>query len=465
MEYFQYFRLDGPPFQPASPRGAVYLSPTHMEGLATLEKGLTSDLSGLTLLTGEAGTGKTTLIYSLLQRDYKRVRVAHIDDPKLSFLEMMQVVMSQLQLYAAGTTKLDYLNAIDHLLDLHGKEERIAIVVDEAQVLTDDTLEELRLVSNRGQREDRCLQLVLVGQPELAERLKKPELRQLNQRISSRGVLKPLTPAQAIMYVESKLIAQNGTVAGIFEPRALPHLLKKSDGIPRKINMLCHTAMNAAFYANERKVSVATAKKTALEYHDSVAIVRRQPSRKRLWLIPPMAVGAGVGALLLLGEVYPNGASEWVREHTIALGKAKRVEQADDQNPLDFGVKPIAPAALAPQSVESGTAPRSPIAGPMSVPGIHLDPTAPAAAAVSASNQPGASAGTQQGRQITVRPGDTLETIAIRYYGSKDGISDLIAANPQITDINQLSVGQTINLPASPEPRAVHVQTTVDSVE
>src|ERR1700731_2297755 len=259
MEYYQYFRLDGPPFQPASPRGAVYLSPTHLEGLATLEKGLTSDLSGLTLLTGEAGTGKTTLIYSLLQRDYKRVRVAHIDDPKLSFLEMMQVVMTQLQLYPAGTTKLDYLNAIDHLLDLHGKEERIAIVVDEAQVLSDDTLEELRLVSNRGQRDDRCLQLVLVGQPELAERLKKPELRQLNQRISSRGVLKPLNAAQAVKYVECRLSAQGSQCSAIFAPGALKCLLQRSDGIPRKINMLCHSAMIAAYAAGDRKISLKTA--------------------------------------------------------------------------------------------------------------------------------------------------------------------------------------------------------------
>src|ERR1700738_4828953 len=99
MEYYQYFRLDGPPFQPASPRGAVYLSPTHLEGLATLESGLTRELSGLTLLTGEAGTGKTTLVYSLLQRDYKGIRIAHIEDPKLSFLEMMRVVMTQLNLH------------------------------------------------------------------------------------------------------------------------------------------------------------------------------------------------------------------------------------------------------------------------------------------------------------------------------------------------------------------------------
>src|SRR5580704_5320337 len=123
MEYYQYFRLKGPPFQPASRHGAVYFSQTHLEALATLESGLSGELSGLTLLTGEAGTGKTTLIYSLLQRDYKRVRIAHIDDPKLSFLEMMQAILTQMKLYSTGSTKLDYLNTLDHLLELRGKEE------------------------------------------------------------------------------------------------------------------------------------------------------------------------------------------------------------------------------------------------------------------------------------------------------------------------------------------------------
>ena len=150
MHYYQYFRLKGPPFQPASPDGAVYFSPTHLEGLATLESGLSGELTGLTLLTGEAGTGKTTLIYSLLQRDFKRVRIAHIEDPKLSFPEIMQVVLTQLNLYSTGSTKLDYLEALDRLLELRGKEERIAIIVDESQLLSDDVLEELRLLSNRG---------------------------------------------------------------------------------------------------------------------------------------------------------------------------------------------------------------------------------------------------------------------------------------------------------------------------
>src|SRR5216683_1427374 len=272
MEYYQFFRLDGPPFQPASPRGAVYFSPTHLQGLATLESGLEGDLSGLTMLTGEAGSGKTTLIYSLLQRDYKRARIAHIDDPKLSFLEIMRVVMTQLNLYSPlGSTKLEYIKALDHLLKLHGTEERIAIVIDEAQVLSDDVLEELRLLSNHGQRDGRSmLQLILVGQPELSERLKKPELRQLNQRISSRGVLAPLNTAQAIKYVECRLSAQGSNCAAIFERGALERLLKRSDGIPRKINMLCHTAMQVAYNGGEKKVSYKTARKVAAEYHDSV---------------------------------------------------------------------------------------------------------------------------------------------------------------------------------------------------
>jgi len=142
MEYYHYFLLKGPPFQPASPNSPVFFSPTHLAALATLESGLSTELSGLTLLTGEAGTGKTTLVYSLLQGDYKRVRIAHVDDPKLSFAEIMQLVLKQMHLYSHGANNLG-LEALDRLLELRGKEERIAIVVDESQVLNDDVLQQL----------------------------------------------------------------------------------------------------------------------------------------------------------------------------------------------------------------------------------------------------------------------------------------------------------------------------------
>src|ERR1700719_310639 len=143
--YYEHFHLTGPPFQAASPNSALFLSPTHREGLATLEWGLSRELNGFTLLTGDAGTGKTTLIYSLLQRDFKQVRIAYIIDPRLSFLEILRVILDQLNLYCKGSTKLDYLEALDRFLKLRQKEERVAIIVDESQDLSDDVLEDLRL--------------------------------------------------------------------------------------------------------------------------------------------------------------------------------------------------------------------------------------------------------------------------------------------------------------------------------
>lgn len=441
MEYFYFFRLKGPPFQPASPHGAVYFSPTHLEGLATLESGLTRELSGLTLLTGEAGTGKTTLIYSLLQRDHKRVRIAYIDDPKLSFLEIMRSILAQMNLYSTGSTKLDYLNALDHLLKLRGKEERIAVVVDEAQLLSDDVLEELRLLSNRGQqRNDRCLQLILVGQPELAERLKKPELRQLNQRISTRGTLKPLTTAQAMMYVECRISAQGGKCSAIFEPGALNHLIRRSDGLPRKINMLCHNAMLAAFQAGERKVSVRIAKQIASQYHDSVGIRHEKASWRRL-VIPAFIAATVTASALLWVTVYRQARSHRIFDHTLSSDEPTErtaqplrtikqargtIEQRVIQQDVDSGVKQASSSTL-PGSLElqitSGTTEPA-----LSKSDVAADPE-------------------EQQRRITVRYGDTLEKIATRYLGSTSGVNQLIEANPQLTNINRLNVGDVIYLP------------------
>jgi len=450
MEYYQYFRLDGPPFQPASPDSAVYLSPTHLEGLTTLESGLSGELTGLTLLTGEAGTGKTTLIYSLLQRDYKRVRIALVDDPKLSFQEIMQVVLGKMNLYSTGSTKLDYLETLDRLLKLRGKEERIAIIVDESQLLSDEVLEELRLLSNRA---DRCLQLILVGHPELAERLKKPELRQLNQRISSRGVLAPLAAAQTVKYVECKLSAQGSSCSAIFERGALKRLLRRSDGIPRKINMLCHTAMQAAYNAGERKVSYKTANRIAAQYHDSVRITK-QGFFARPFAMPALVAGPALAALLLLSLLLPNLRSS---NHTVPVTQVKSVaqvmpvEQPGVEEHPGSSAEPLAASPVAPRPAELHAS-LAPVAA-ASANEVRKVPTgmiAPNAAAASAmiQKQTGASAVPLQRSQIIVKDGDTLEKIALRYFRSNTGIYELIKANPQLTNINHLTVGQIIYLPA-----------------
>jgi LysM repeat protein len=389
---------------------------------------------------------------------------------------MMRLILTQMTLYSSGTTKLEYLKVLDHLLDLHGKEERIAIVVDEAQVLTDDTLEELRLLSNRGQRGDRSLlQLILVGQPELAERLKQPHLRQLNQRISSRGVLRPLNAAEGVMYVECRLSAQGGQCSGIFERNALKHLLRRSDGIPRKINMLCYNAMLASFYAGERKVSVSIAKKTAAEYHDAVVIARR-PSRVRRVVMPVLVAGAALASPLLVGMVYPNPWSEWLlhqvslggtsqqtaRPDTRAVGHRKgQSSRREGKASTSTASHPVeSHASLAPEAAAS-TPPGSNSGGSGTAAENRTVPATPAlaTASVGSRKQAAASPAPERGGQITVGPGDTLEEIAIRYLGSKTGINQLIAANPQLTDINQLIVGQIIYLPRGATPKASHDQT------
>lgn len=488
MQYYQYFRLKGPPFQAASPNTAVYFSPTHIQGLSTLESGLSGELTGLTMLTGEAGTGKTTLIYALLQRDYKRVRVAHVDDPKLSFPEIMRLVLSQLGLYSTGATKLDYLEALDRFLKLRGKEERIALIVDEAQLLSDDVLEELRLLSGHGQRHNLGLQLILVGHPELAERLKKPELRQLNQRISSRGVLKTLNYQQAVKYVECRLSGQGGKISALFEPGALKQLLRKSDGIPRKINMLCHTAMEAAYSNAERKVSYKTARKIASEYHDSVSITRRTLPT---WLKPAL-IGAAFSAAVLMVAAYPriwSGSAGQNAPSPAKIGAAssqskeiKPKKSAEKPGPIkqaSAAVAGIAQAAVPPHSVEgqvsNSQAQKPPAAAangaaPEAVKGAtnpapiqdHHVVTAAAEAPIANTSPPkpiGAPGLANHRGEISVRYGDTLEKIAIRYLGSKDGLTALVRANPQLKDMNQLSVGEVIYLPAGVNPRAMHDET------
>ena len=272
------------------------------------------------------------------------------------------------------------------------------------------------------------------------------------------------------MYVDCRLNAVGGKCSAIFERHALECLLRRSDGIPRKINMLCYSAMMAAFYAGENKISYRTAKKIAAEYHDAIAIESRRPVTWSL-VMPALIAGAALGSVLLLGLVYPEIWSEWRFRHTVS-GANERAVRSDGRatgHRKVSGSRHDAEAAtsLTPHPVEShaplapvaaaSAAPKSDVAAPASTPGIAMLSTAPAAAAVSTETQKSTGAG--QRSQIIVKYGDTLDKIAIRYFGSTSGLNALIAANPQLTDINQLSVGQIIYLPSGITPKASNDQT------
>ena len=144
--YYQHFGLNGPPFQFTPSPAMVYMSQTHREGMAALEWGLMHESSGFSVLAGESGTGKTTLIASLLSRQYQRLHLAYVTNPRLDFPDVLRVILTQLGIEAAGLSKGEMLDALGRFLGALRPAERVAIIFDEAQGLSDDALEEFRLL-------------------------------------------------------------------------------------------------------------------------------------------------------------------------------------------------------------------------------------------------------------------------------------------------------------------------------
>jgi phage tail protein X len=259
----------------------------------------------------------------------------------------------------------------------------------------------------------------------LAERLKKPGLRQLNQRISARGVLNPLNPEESRKYVECRLGAQGGKCAQIFAKGVLEYLLDHSGGIPRNINVLCHNAMLLAYSKGANRVDFKAARATTSEYGDSRTPTSGLRSSLRLVEKPALLIG-GAFVLLLFGLVAMHERTAApVREVTVSSARVTDEAASSGQN-----IKSTATFDHLPTHVAESTVSEGEVANPAT------------------KAEPAPSAVPEQRRQIRVRFGDTLEKLGIRYFGSKSGINELIDANPQLTDINRLSVGQIINLPS-----------------
>jgi len=190
--YYSHFGLTGPPFQLTSSPAQLYMSEEHREAYAALEWGLLHESSGFTVLIGEVGTGKTTLALAILARRYENVCIVYLSNPKLTFEEIVKVIMKQLGIETRSENKLADLEAVNDFLCGLKPGERVVIIIDEAQGLSDETMEQLRLLSNSGESDEKQLHFVFIGQPELLHRLTNPSLRQLEQRIGAKTVLNPL---------------------------------------------------------------------------------------------------------------------------------------------------------------------------------------------------------------------------------------------------------------------------------
>jgi type II secretory pathway predicted ATPase ExeA len=499
--YYEHFGLSGAPFEFNPSASVLFMSAGHREGLAALEWGL-REPSGFTMLVGEIGAGKTTLIYSLLASRHQGVRSAWVANPRLTFAEMLRQILGQLGVSLSQTSdKLALLQAFDAQLASLGPDECVAVIIDEAQDLSDDALEDLRLLTNFQSLERRRLQIVLVGQIELARRLSAPQLRQLNQRIGARALLPVLQGKEIYDYVEYRLRSRGGDIERLFRRGAIRELMRSSGGIPRRINVLCHNALMLAFSEGEESADVQHVRDAVHDYDRllasrasapvqmaaSVSEAIRSASARFARTAPPAAsrrptlraAAAGALAALCLLAIAGAGSVELqpFRETFTALSARYASQDKKPQpqilaqwSPAQFKTrsdgtaKPAPkPIELAPLNVHDGSAGsanelimRGPAGEPstsvLPAPGLQKPETSPATNVIpvklSSAGNTSAPAPASADATISVRVGDTLSKIAMRLYGSfgSDQLGRLTAANPQIKDMNVIYPGQSIRV-------------------
>ena len=261
--YEAFFSLEDSPFVLTPDPRFLLRSKSHHEILSTLLYGITSQ-KGLIALIGDVGTGKTTLCRALLRELPGEVQSALVLNPHLSDVELVGTILDDLGLERRGATKGELMTTLNqHLLAAGAEGKTVVVVLDEAQQMTDEALEQLRILSTLETATRKLLQIVLAGQPELEEKLQRRELRQLDQRIGIRCYLEPLSRKDTYRYIEHRL-----RVAGLpgsvpFTRAAMARIFQYSGGVPRVINLVCDRALMAGFGARAREITPAMVRTAA----------------------------------------------------------------------------------------------------------------------------------------------------------------------------------------------------------
>ncbi len=501
--YEAFFKLQEKPFSLTPSHRFLYLSEGHKEAFALMKYGV-MERKGFIMLTGDVGTGKTTIIQALLKSLSTDVECVHFSNPLLTpgeFIDYLASATFKKRLHFKS--KSDFLYEFEAYLKRAQQHQRAFIlIIDEAQTLSLEVLEELRLLSNLESAEEKLINIFLVGQPELIDRLRDPRCRAVYQRIASRFHLRPLSLEETESYVTNRLrVAGSRNPGGIFTKRAIQALYDRSRGIPRTINIIADNALLIGYSRNKAKISremieesfrdmhmgeeedgarAGTAIEAAPQAETGPEVVAAHPTRLRKgfrWAFAASALlallihfsGASVfdffdapERLLAEARLVPS----WLREQPESRPPPSPAPPAAPEAAQAIGPEAPAPAPEpAPRTAETGRSDDVARAATGSSPKRLSLPEMVREQETEEAGSPDAggprSERRVEGTRVTVEPGDYLAKMAMDVYGRADGaIFALIQEhNPGLRDIHRIEVGQVILFPALSSPASRKIYT------
>lgn len=466
--YTQFFGFSDKPFNVTPDPRFLYLSPSHQEALASMLYGI-KERRGFVSIIGEVGTGKTTLLHTLFNELDKKIKTVYIFNTKINFNQLLQNILVELELTSLSNNKIELLNQLNEfLIEKLSLGENVALIIDEAQNLSSTVLEELRMLSNLETANDKLLQILLVGQPELDFKLRSPNLRQLKQRIGINCYITPLNYNQSMDYINHRLNVV-GANNDVFTPDALNLIYEFSRGIPRIINIICDNALLTGYGKGERIIDQTIAMNVIADFNDSKAApllikksdVSSQKSKKRS---SKLYLAFSTVSLILLfifllafffrptffklaklespfpsqPQTASNVSNDSTNENNITKSNALENTVTEDMISADV----ISDDFIVEDTLAEGEEPL--VSQNKIVPEINSTPSNNTQANSTLDNSD------KLQNTIIVKQGDILSKIIYDEYGI---LNDAIlyemvkSANPSIQDIDQISVGQKIILP------------------
>jgi len=263
--YLEYYKLTEKPFSVTADPSFLYLSREHREAISHMQYGV-EERMGFLEITGEIGAGKTTICKALLNTLDERTKTAFILNSNLSEIQLLQAIVEDFGIQLKNKNKFTMLTELNKfLLDQLRRNNNVVLIIDEAQNLKPSLLEQIRLLSNLETEKEKLLQIILVGQPQLKERLASPELEQLRQRISIRYHISPLASDEIDAYINHRLKVAGSDGRSFFTKDAVDEIFAYSGGIPRLINIVCDKALLAGFTAGTKAIDAELVKKCSRE--------------------------------------------------------------------------------------------------------------------------------------------------------------------------------------------------------